>query len=286
MKSIAIVTGASSGLGVEYARALDKLPSRSEFPDKRQVKDVNKERINFCSGLYRPDEIWITARRRERLEKLAQDLNTPVRIFAGDICDEELRASIVDELKTKEDGEELKISYLVNSAGRGKTGDFENLSHDHVEGLLDLNIKSLTLLCYEVLPYMSKGSFIFNVASVAAFLPQKNFSIYAASKAYVLNFSRALDFDLAKKGIRVIAVCPNPMETEFFDQSSEKSVSAIKNIGIEKPDSVVNRSFKLARRRLFNWRVSVSHPLAKGIHLLSKLLPTSFIMWLEEKIGI
>lgn len=262
MKKIALITGASSGLGLEYALQLDKISKKNRLP--------------------KVDEIWLIARREDRLRELAGKLDAETRVFAGDICHDSFRLSIVESIKN----EEKQISYLINSAGMGKTGYFEDLTHKEVEGLLDLNIKALTLLCHETLPFMSRGGIIFNIASVAAFLPQVNFSIYAASKSYVLSFSRALSFELADKGIKVIAVCPNPMETEFFDKSPEKQVSAIKKIGLESPKRVVSYSLKLAANNFIKRRVSVSHFFAKIIHLLSKILPSSFVMWCEKKIGI
>lgn len=130
----------------------------------------------------------------------------------------------------------------------------------------------------------AKKSKIINIASVAAFLPQPNSAVYAASKSYVLSFSRALHQELKTRGITVTAVCPNPMETEFFIHSGGgNKVSKIKSIGVEKVQDVVTLALKKSLRKK---DISIQHPAAKLIRLTAKTLPTHFIFAVEKLMGI
>ena len=119
-----------------------------------------------------------------------------------------------EKLLTKEKPE---IVFLVNAAGFGKIGSVKNLSTEDQLGMVDLNIRVLTGIAKLSLPYMAKHSRIINFASAAAFLPQPSFAVYAASKSYVLSFSRSLNEELQGSGCYVTAVCPGPVKTEFFD---------------------------------------------------------------------
>lgn len=256
-EKIAIVTGASSGLGRELALLLD------------QESDL--------------DEIVLCARRKNRLEELAKDLRHRTRVLAGDITEEsfyeKLEAYLVGSGETQKE-----ITYLVNSAGLGQLGSFQEIGLAGNLAMVDLNIKALTVLCFRCLPFMRKGGKILNIASVAAFLPQANFAVYAASKAYVLSFSRALNQDLKKRGITVTAVCPNPMETEFFDLTGDvDKARKIKNLGLEEVDQVA----KLALKRAKQGRdISVLSFPAKLIRLAARIFPHNFILWFESKIGL
>lgn len=253
-KRIALITGASSGLGACLARLI--------------------------AAENRAEEIWLTARRRERLEALAAELPVPCRVLPGDLSDEKFTAELRDLLSE----EKPRLDTLVNSAGFGKIGAVEDLDEELQAAMVDLNCTALTRLCSICLPYMEKGGRILNIASVASFMPQPNFAVYAASKAYVLSFSRALHAELKPRGITVTAVCPNPMETEFFARAGMPAeVSGIKKIGVEPVEKVAAKALRRADK---GKDISLYCLPAKLIRLVSRIFPHPFVLWVEKKIGM
>lgn len=250
---LAIVTGASSGLGQELARLL--------------------------AAEKKADEIWLIARREDRLQALAAELPVPCRVLAGDLCE----PAFQDRLRLALAERGALVQTLVNSAGFGKMGSAESIGEAASAGMVELNCTALTRLCSMCLPHMKEGGRIINIASVAAFLPQPNFAVYAATKAYVLSYSRALARELKKRGITVTAVCPNPMETEFFDRAGgKKQVSAIKKIGVEPVEKVAELALRRASR---GKDLSLYCFPAKLIHVVSRILPHRFILWAEHFMG-
>ncbi len=186
-KKIAIITGASSGLGLEFARQVEKA--------------------------YYLDEIWLIARRSEPMKDVADRFHKSKGIILPlDITDRgdmlALHKRIMDE--------KPQIEVLVNNAGYGKIGPFAELGLEEQMQMIDLNVRGLTYLTHIVLPFMQSGAKIVQVASAAAFSPSPYFSVYAATKSYVLSLSEALHFELKGRGIEVLAVCPGPIATEFF----------------------------------------------------------------------
>ncbi|MDR0527371.1 MAG: SDR family NAD(P)-dependent oxidoreductase [Spirochaetaceae bacterium] len=200
MKSVSIVTGASSGMGMEFARALVSRP-----------------------GL---GELWLIARRIERLQSLAAELKTinpglAIRPVAADLGGREGGRVIAGLLEAAGGRGEIFIDTLVNNAGFGTYGNFDATAIDRQLDEIDLNVTSLTAITGICLPYLERGSRIINTASLAAFAPMGGFAVYAASKAYVLNFTLGLAAELEAKGIKVIALCPGPVDTEFSRVASE-----------------------------------------------------------------
>ncbi len=193
---IAIVTGASSGMGKEFA-----------------------EQIH---GTYRSlDEIWMIARNLERLKTTALELQerkvpgerTPIlRILPMDLCDEEDMKRLRELLEIQRPC----IRLLVNGAGVGAYGPAAHLGLREQLQMVDLNCRALTQITLICLPYLSRGSRVLQLASGSAFLPQPKFAVYGAGKAYVVSFSRALGRELRGRGITVTSVCPGPVDTEFF----------------------------------------------------------------------
>ena len=250
--NIAIITGASSGIGQEFARQLNETHAVEEF--------------------------WLIARRKERMEDLAKTLDIPCRIFPMDLTDEKALMDFEEVLEE----EKPTVKYLVNSSGYGKVGAFEDVSLEDNQGMIRLNCEALVTLTYLVLPYVFRGGAVVQIASVASFLPQPYFSIYAASKAFVLSFSRALNQELKEKGIQVLAVCPNPVETEFFIRAgSEIDANSIKSIGVETKEQVVSTAL---RRLEAGKDISISCFPAKGIRFLSRILPHPFILRMEKHV--
>lgn len=188
--NIAIITGASSGIGKEFARQID-------------------------GKLCRTDEIWLLARRREPMDELAESMQTITRTVVIDITDERELKQFAEVLMIRAP----KITLLANCAGTGRHGSFSGQSDEEVAAMLRLNIMALTRLTKICLPYMRKGSKIVQFASGAAFMPQAEFAVYAASKAYVYSFSRALGRELKDRGISVTTVCPGPVDTPFLRQA-------------------------------------------------------------------
>lgn len=144
------------------------------------------------------DEIWVIARRKERLEALAKESRVPLRIFAGDLQ----KKKVYKELRDALEKEQPDLRMLVNSAGFGKSGSVEEILSEKFRiqtDMVDVNCRSLTRMTLLCLPFLRAGSRIVNLASASAFCPQPYFSVYAATKSYVLSFSRSLGEELRKK---------------------------------------------------------------------------------------
>ena len=245
--NIAIITGASSGIGEEFA-----------------IQVSNK-----YSNL---DEIWILARRKDRLEVLSDKLHTKVRIMTLDLALDSDLSLLVDELTLINP----TVRILVNCAGYGKIGPFASGSYEEEIGMVNVNCKALTAVTYFVLPYMNEGSRIIQIASVAAFLPQPDFAVYAASKSYVLSFSRALKYELSKRRINVVAICPGPVDTEFFDKADpDNHGKQYKKIFRVKPQKVVAKALKDS---VLGNEISIYGWPMKFIFAFFKILPHKLIL--------
>lgn len=252
---IAIVTGASSGLGREFVRQITRL-----------YKNL--------------DEIWVVARRAERLEELKEKLPVYIRVFAGDMEEDLIYKQVLNRLENQNPD----VRMLVNAAGFGKMGTIEEIAAEDKKlqlRMIDLNCRGLTEMTLTCLPYMSKGSRIINVASAAAFCPQSGFAVYAATKSYVLSFSKGLGAEVRKKGIIVTAVCPGPVDTEFFDVAGTNNSLMKKKVLSDAP-SVVRKALIDARNRK---SMSVYGIPMKAAQAATKLLPDHMILAAMEKLG-
>ena len=192
-RPVTLVTGASAGLGAEFARQ--------------------------CAR--RGEPLALAARRRDRMEALAAELGGDIHIVEADLAKAGAAASLIAELAA----EGLSVGTLINNAGFGLGGKFADRPLDRLSEMIDLNIRSLTELCHLVLPAMrerGEGA-ILNVASTAAFQPGPNMAVYYATKAYVLSFTEALHHELKGSGIRVSALCPGPTHSEFSDVADSHS---------------------------------------------------------------
>ena len=251
-KSIAIVTGASSGMGRE---AVLQLGDR-------------------FGGL---EEIWAVARREDRLKELAKESVIPVRIFPLDLSAREGVKILEDALKA----ETPAVRFLVNAAGFGKNGPSSQIYWEDEADMVRVNCEALCSVTNMALPYLAKGARVLQFASAAAFLPQPEFAVYAASKAFVLSYSRGLDAELRSRGICVTAVCPGPVKTEFFQVMEEgqpkRDYPLYKRLAMAKPEKVVKWAILDS---MAGKRVSVYGPLMKGFYLLCKILPHEFLLYL------
>ncbi|HYJ52105.1 MAG TPA: SDR family oxidoreductase [Allosphingosinicella sp.] len=192
-RPVTLITGASAGLGAEFARQL--------------------------AGKGEP--LALAARRRDRMEALAKEIGGEVHVFEADLAREGAAASLLAEMAAGG----LEVGTLINNAGFGLAGKVASQPGDRQSEMIDLNVRALTELCRLVLPAMlERGSgAILNVASTAAFQPGPNMAVYYASKAYVLSFTEALHYELKDSPIRVTCLCPGPTESEFSEVAKSHS---------------------------------------------------------------
>lgn len=252
MMKIALITGASSGLGREFARQIPKLYQNL-------------------------DEIWVVARRAERLNELEMELKVPVRIFDGDLNQDYIYKKLGIALGKSH----ANVRMLVNAAGYGKIGTFCEYGWKEETGMVDLNCQSLTRMTALCLPYMHCGSRIVNLSSAAAFGPQPGFAVYAATKSYVYSLSMALGRELKGSGIYVTAVCPGPVDTEFFDHTGKEVASVKKKFRADAKDVVRKALIDSARGK----KTSVYGLSMKAAWVASKVVPDSVIVAVMEKIA-
>ena len=225
MKRIAIVTGASSGLGKEF------------------TKQITSSSFTFDKF----DEIWIIARRVDKLNELATEFrkeSCEIKAVPLDISGKEGTHKFKSFLESENGKEKIEIGLLINNAGFGTYGPFDETDTEKEMNMIELNCTTVTGITGFALPYLSKGSLIINTASLAAYMPLGNFAVYAATKAYVLSFSIALAAELKDKGIKVSALCPGSVSTEFANVASNGVRKEVKG-GIL-PDKVVKHCIKRA----------------------------------------
>lgn len=210
----ALVTGASGGLGQAFARHLARC-------------GVN---------------VALTGRRREVLEQLADELRVShgvdVVVHPCDIAVESERLDLVSDLSSRG----ISVETLVNNAGFGTLGEVSQLDPVRLNQEVAVNCEAVVHLCALLVPGMlaaGQGSIV-NVASTAAFQPLPGFATYAATKAFVLSFTRALWAETRGTGVRVTAICPGPTETGFFDVAGSDEMMAMAR---RDPDQVVRTAF-------------------------------------------
>ncbi len=244
---IAVVTGASSGMGREFVL---QLAERKEA-----------------------EEIWAIARNAERLEALKQEVELPVRCISLDVSDMQAMEEYSSLLET----EKPEVICLVNSAGFGKFCDYAQLDIAQSVAMIDTNCKGLVAMTLATLPYMQAGSHVINLSSASAFQPLPWINIYGASKAFVRNYSRALNRELRSRRISVTAVCPYWVRTHFFETAHRHAGEAVitKYEVLYEASDVVKKALRDAGKgkdmSVYGWR-------NKFQHVGAKLLPQRIVM--------
>lgn len=248
---LALIIGASSGMGREAALQLAK---------REEVK-----------------ELWLVARREERLQEVAAYLDKPCKIYPCDMTDRDAVLALCRDVKAEVEGGR-QLVWCVVASGLGKIGKLSSENLTDAEAMVDINVMAYTRLLSLLCPLIDGHTLVFS--SIAALVSQPYFSCYAATKAYVLHLVRALRVEYPKA--HITAVCPNPVETEFFCHTGGEP-ERIKRIGVEQKDKVVRHAIQ---RSLRNKTLSVQSLRAKGIWLSSKLFPEPLIHKVEEWMGV
>ncbi len=249
---IAVFTGASSGMGREFVH---------------QITQTEKF-----------DEIWVIARRVDRLEELKSEVDVPVRCLGLDLTKHES----IEEYKRLLEKENPEVAVLVNASGYGKFGAFTDLGLEEQLGMVDLNSKALVAITYVTAPFLKSGSKVYQVDSLSSFQPVPYISVYGATKAFVLNFTRAVNAEWRHKGVKMMAVCPGWVKTEFFDTAVvDDSVITYYNQFFT-PKQVVSRALRDMKKgkdvSVCGWKIRVQV-------FFTKLLPHKLVMkiWLKQQ---
>ena len=244
---IALVTGASSGLGREFVR---------------QIAEQGKV-----------EEIWAIARRRDRLEALQSISAVPIRVLALDLTRpgdmEYLRNTLQDELPD--------IRILVNAAGMGRMGPTVDIPAKDNDAMIDLNCRGLVDMTRAALPYMERGSRIIQVASAAAFTPLPHMNVYAATKSFVLHYTRALRWELHGTGITATALCPTWVKTGFekVARTSGGGHDVGHLLGEQTPQELVRRALCANKA---HFAVACASPQSAALRLIGKVVPSCITM--------
>ena len=248
---IAVVTGASAGIGREFVYEIDKQGSL--------------------------DEIWVIARREDRLSELKEKCTVPVRPVVLDLSE----ISSIDTYREMLETEKPEISLLVNAAGFGVFGPFAEKDLKKQLSSVTVNALALTGMCHASIPYMKAGCSIINIGSNSCWQPVPVQAVYGASKSYVLNFSRALNRELRPKGIHVMCVCPGWVKTEFQQVASHEDYIRYVDRWYG-PDEVARQAMKDLKRKKM---VSIlGSPVRRQVRLV-KFLPVKLVMdiWCRQQ---
>ena len=251
---IAVITGASSGMGREFVLQLSR---REQF-----------------------DEIWVIARRKERLEALKPLVDTPLRVVPLDLSAQPGWDTYAALLAA----EPPDVRVLVNASGFGRFGTYAEIPLADSLGMLDLNCKALVAMTELTLPYMREGAKILQLDSLSSFQPVPYINVYGATKAFVLSYSRALNVELKPRGIHCMAMCPGWVKTEFFDHAIKKGSNAVTYFNIMFTAEDVVRT---GMRDLYRGKkdVSIHDFRIRAQVFFTKLLPHRLVMrvWMRQQ---
>lgn len=252
----ALITGASSGIGLELARVI--------------ASDGH--------------QLVLTARRLAVLEALAEELREQhqvnVTVFAADLSDPAAADNLLEQLQA----ENITVDWLINNAGFGDFDSFIEAGWDKLQQMINLNMMALTALCHGLLPAMVAQGHgrIMNVASTAAFQPGPWMAVYYASKAYVLSFSEALGHELKGKGVTVTALCPGATESGFQNAADMQQSALVKNKKLPSSAAVAEYGYRamqtgkaVAIHGRMNWMMAQS----------VRLTPRKWVLWMVDKMS-
>ena len=248
------ITGASSGIGREFARRYARLGFR----------------------------LILTARRRDRLETLAAELRakhgTLCRIAPADLEQDAQVAALCEALADE------RIDLFINNAGFGTFGPIAAQRPEDGANMAKLLMVAPVELIYRTLPYYRAGSRVINVASVAAFLPQPKLAVYSAAKRFILDLSRSLNAELGEADIHVTALCPKFMHTEFLDQPGDQAAAnAMCAIGFERAEDVARSALRASNR---GKDLCIPSLDMKAYYAASRILPYKAALAVERALGI
>lgn len=249
--NIAVITGASSGIGREFVLKADEK--------------------------FKLDEIWVIARRAERLNELKSLTNAKIKPIPLDLTADDA----IEQYKSELDKVKPNVKLLVNAGGFGKFGAFCDIPLSEQFNMIDLNCKALVAVTYATIPFMTSGSNIIEMSSISAFQPVPYINVYAATKSFVLSFSRSLGVELKKKNIKVTAVCPFWVKTEFFDRAvTDDTVKYYARFLTA--ENVVKTAIKDAEK---GKAVSICGFMNKCQALAAKILPHGLVMkiWCRQQ---
>ena len=253
MKNVAIVTGASSGLGKEFVKLL-----------------INDKSI---------DNVYVIARSRDKLNKLKEEYGNKIISYPTDLSD-------INNIRTfgkHLEEENINIKILINNAGFAKFCSYDDISIDESLNMINLNVSAVVAMGLVCIPFMNKGSHIINIASQASFQPLPYQNIYSSTKSFVKNYSRALNVELKEKDITVTAVCPGWIKTNLYERGCINAKKATTNFAhMVTPDVVAKKALKDAYK---NKDISIYGLYVNTCGILSKLLPEKLVMkiWLLQQ---
>lgn len=245
-KRIAIVTGATGGVGTKF------------------IEGLCKEEL---------DEIWAVARNEQKLTNLSE-MDTRIVTITTDLSKCE-GWKLLDSLLKRDNP---VVCFLVNNAGLARMAQCTDFSVEEIESTIDLNCKAPVILSNICIPYMERGSHILNISSASAFQPNPYINLYASTKVFERHYSRALNVELKKNGITVTAVCPGWIDTEMLER--EINGKTVKFPGIVTAERVVKKAIKDAKR---GKDMSICSLYVKCQHFNVKLMPQRLVMkmWMK-----
>lgn len=253
VKKIAIITGASTGLGREF--------------------------VKLINGKNEIEEIWAIARHQDKLRKLRKQIGRKIKPISMDVSS---RAQI-EKFGKMMAGSNVEVCYLINNAGYAKFGSYSDLGVEDSLNMIDLNIGGVVAMGLVCIPHMAKGSHIINIASQAAFQPLPYQNLYSSTKAFVRNYTRALNVELKDRGITATAVCPGWIKTHLYDRADIGAAKATKRFcGMTTPDKVAKKAMTDADR---GKDISIYSLYVNFCHIGAKLLPQQLMMklWLLQQ---
>ena len=245
---IAVITGASSGLGREFVKQIAR---KAEL-----------------------DAVWVIARRENRLREIAEELSVPVVPIPLDLTKQESFSFLQALFEEKKPD----IRILVNAAGFGKMGNYVEIPVQDSDNMIELNCRALVRMTVLALPYMTRGARILEVCSTASFQPLPALGVYAASKAFIQSYSRSLRWELFGRGIHVTAVCPYWIkDTEFISITKQNAnPQAVRHFPFASHAHYVAQAALCASK--FNLPVSTPGPIASVQRFFTKFMPHEIII--------